>query len=138
MTLWLCVSQLEKLDPVKDISKIEDLYDIIVTMFAMYDKVISDYAGAERAVRYGTLDPAYDGEHAMTFLQELVRLRDKGVLIANRGKFVEFLCSGKKWQVVGHLLKFFLLRDQSVDFLIETVDHDVLNQHCESFINHQT
>ena len=68
MTLWLCISQLEKLDPVKDISKIEDLYDIIVTMFAMYDRVISDYASAERTVRYNTLDAVYDGEYAMIFL----------------------------------------------------------------------
>ena len=56
--------QLQRLDAVKDTQKIEDLYDIIVTIFNMIDRVITDHARAKELVKTKRIDPEIDGQYS--------------------------------------------------------------------------
>ena len=40
---YLCLQKLQLLDISKDTNKIEELYDTVVTLFSMLDKIITNY-----------------------------------------------------------------------------------------------
>ena len=72
----LCIVQLQCLDSVKDTQKIEDLYDIIVTIFNMIDRVITDHTRAKELVKTKRIDPEIDGQYSLIFLEQLVKVKE--------------------------------------------------------------
>ena len=72
----LCIVQLQRLDSVKDTQKIEDLYDIIVTIFNMIDRVITDHTRAKELVKTKRIDSEIDGQYSLIFLEQLVKVKE--------------------------------------------------------------
>ena len=74
MLVYLSLKKLKLLDITNDTNSIEELYDIIVTLFSMLDRVITNQAQSRKD--YEEIDHSVEGQYAKLFLEYLLKVRD--------------------------------------------------------------